>query len=181
MTDDSYDRIATSFHRRIDNIASAVDTMAPGLGAAASLLTQAVLEDRKILVCGCGEDATLAAHIAAVFRTPIDSGPTLPALAFYADHPLSEDASLWRDMRTISRDGDVLMCVDSLKDAPMARQCISFAAKRNLVAIALSENPGVDGAICLDMRVADRNLRSELLLMATHCLQEQIKQFLLGE
>lgn len=180
MTDQSYARIAASFHRRIDTIASAVDSMAPGLEAATTLLTQAVLEDRKVLVCGCKEDATLAAHVAAILRTPQEPGPALPALAFSSDVEDGDD-QLWRDLRTISRDGDILLCIDSHRGAALAHRGIEFAKTRNLVTIAMSEKLRIDDIACIELHAEDSDLRSELILMASHCLQEQIKQILLGE
>jgi DnaA initiator-associating protein len=180
MTDQAYERIAASFHRRIDAIASAVDSMAGGLEVATSLLTQAVLEDRKVLVCGCEEDARLAAQVAAAFRTPQGSGPALPALAFCSDTP-NGDEQLWRDLKTLSRDGDILLCIDTHAGAEFAQYCVKFADQRNLVTIAMSEDLGLDGITCIALSAHEQHLRSELTLMASHCLQEQIKHILVGE
>lgn len=180
MNEQNYERTAASFHRRIDAIASAVDVMAPGLEIAASLLTQALLEDRKILVCGCAEDATLASHIAAVLRTPQEPSPPLPALAF-SSSSANGDAQLWRDLRTLSRDGDVLLCIDSYTGASLAKSCITFAKKRNLTTITLSESTGVEGIACIELQANEQVLRSELILMASHCLKEHVKQVLVGE
>ncbi|WP_439101848.1 phosphoheptose isomerase [Congregibacter sp.] len=180
MIDENYERTAASFHRRIETIANAVDSMAPGLTAATSLLAQAMLDDRKVLVCACGKDAALAAHVAATLRTPIEPGPALPALAFCSDSA-GGDTQLWRDLRTLSRDGDVLLCIDRGAGAAIAQKFIQFAETRNLVTIALSDNTEVPGGSCIALRAADEDQRSELALMAIHCLREHIKQFLLGE
>lgn len=180
MTDEHYDRTAASFHRRIETIANAVDSMAPGLAAATSLLAQAILDDRKVLVCACGRDATLAAHIAAVLRTPLESGPPLPAIALCSDS-VEGDTQLWRDLRTLSRDGDILLCIDSGPGAAIAQKFIQFAGTRNLVTVAMSENLEIDGGSCIEIHAADADQRSELALMASHCLREHIKQLLVGE
>lgn len=184
MSGEAYERIAGAFYRRIDSIAGAVDSMAPGLEAAAALLTQAVLEDRKILVCGSDEDATLACHIASSFRTPVAPAPALPAIALSCEVPDDRNAWLWRDLRTLARDGDILLCVDSAPGGRLAMPCFDFAQQRNLVAIALSE-PVEGGGVCVALppaeQTGDRSMRTELVLMACHCLQEQIRQFMLGE
>lgn len=180
MSDETYERIAASFHRRIDAIASAVDAMAAGLQTATIALTRAVLEDRKVLVCGCGDDATLAALVATTLRTPREPAPALPAIAFHSDL-LDGDAQMWRDLRTLSRDGDILLCVDSRGGAALAHHCVKFARTRNLVAITMSEKLGIDDISCIELHTDDQDLRTELILMASHCLQEQIKQALLGE
>jgi phosphoheptose isomerase len=178
---DNYDRIAGAFHRRIDCIAGAVDAMAPGIDSAAQLLTQAVLEDRKILVCACAGDAGLATHVAKTLRASGDAGPALPALAFTSDEAPGDHSQLWRDLRTLSRDGDVLLCLDSSTGAELARRSVQFALQRNLVAVAVSDTlDGVAGTH-ITLRAETRALRSELMLMACHCLQEQIKHVMLGE
>ncbi|WP_439105703.1 phosphoheptose isomerase [Congregibacter sp.] len=180
MTEYSYQRIAASFHQRIDAIANAVDSMAPGLAAAASLLSQAVLEDRKILISACEEDAVLAELVATVLRTPIEPGPALPALALRSDSH-EGDPTLWRNLRTLSRDGDVLLCIDSGAGATLARKYVEFAEKRNLIAIVLSEKLEISGGTCIALNVEHPDLRRELILMASHCLRDQTKQVLLGE
>jgi phosphoheptose isomerase len=178
---DNYDRIAGAFHRRIDSIAGAVDAMAPGIDSAAQLLTQAVLEDRKILICGCAGDAGIATHVAATLRTPGDAGPALPTLAFTSDEAPSDHSQLWRDLRTLSRDGDVLLCIDSSAGAQLARRSVHFAVQRNLVAIAVSEPLDGIAGTRITLQAENPALRSELILMACHCLQEQIKLVMLGE
>ncbi|WOJ98360.1 phosphoheptose isomerase [Congregibacter brevis] len=180
MNEEDYERTASSFHRRIETIANAVDTMAPGLATATSLLTQAMLDDRKILVCACGRDATLASHVAVVLRTPMDAAPALPAIALHSDSD-SGDAGHWRDLRTLSRDGDILLSIDTRSDIAVAQKYIQFAETRNLVVISLSEKVELSGGACIELHAEDQDLRSELAFMASHCLREHIKQMLLGE
>lgn len=174
----AYVRIAESFHRRIECIAGAVDVLAAGIQGAASLLTRAVLEDRKVLVCASGADAALAAFAARALR---DGAPGLPAVSVSCDDGGDADAILWRDLRTLSRDGDVLLCLDSHPGAPLARACAGFAATRNLALITLSEP--LDGAAhtAVELLADSSEQRIELLLMACHCLQVEIRHLLLGE
>lgn len=178
---DGYTRIAELFHRRIDCIAAAVDALAPGLETAAGMLSEAVLADRKIIVCGSGTDATLAEHIAAELRAASSAGPNLPAIALAAPVLPDDTAPVWRDLRTLSRDGDVLLSIDSSEDGQFARRCADFARQRNLLSIAMSESTEPSTGVCIALRAGDPILRSELMLMACHGLLEQLRQHLLGE
>lgn len=179
--DAAYSRIAADFHRRIDCIVGAVDHMAPALEAASIQLLEAALTDGKVLVCGMGSDATLAMHVAGLLRAPHNGVPALPAIAVVAsDAPVTE-SPLWLELRTLSRDGDVLLCVDSAEDAPLARLCAEFARQRNLRSIILSQAGDDLPGVSIQLQAGDRALRSELLLMACHSLQEQIKRVMLGD
>ncbi|MEM1404755.1 MAG: phosphoheptose isomerase [Pseudomonadota bacterium] len=175
----SYELIATQFHQRIDSIAGAVDTMAPGLEAASALLVQAVLDDRKVLVVATGQDALLGETLAETLRGPDAAAPPLPALAFTGSSNI-DPAKLWRDLRTISRDGDVLIALDTGTDAPLLQSAAEFANERNLVAIGLSETQDSDCAATITLLAQDPRLRKELGLMAVHVLQEQVRQYLMG-
>jgi len=178
----SYDRIAAAFHQRIDTIAGAVDAMAPGIEAAAGLLVQAALEDRKVLVCALGPDQALGELAARLLRRPDEGLPALPALALTRDDAAQGlDGALAGDLRTLSRDGDLLLAIDTAQEGSVATACAALAGERNLSLVTLSEPLAlaVDAPIAL---VADaRALRSELALMALHCLHTEIRQLLLGE
>ena len=176
----SYEQIAADFHRRIDCIAGAVDHLAPALEQAAELLARAVLEDRKILVCACGTDEGLGTYLAGLLRTG-DLGPAMPALAFGDAAIAGEGTDMWRDLRTLSRDGDVLLCLDTNADAPLATRCAEFARQRNLLAINLSDAGTATDGLSIPLIAPDEGLRKELALMAAHSLRDQVWKHLLGE
>lgn len=177
----SYDRIATAFHARIEGIAGAVDAMAPGIEGGASLLVQAVLEDRKVLVCASGPDGALGELAANLLRRPADGLPALPAVALTRDEDRSVNEGLAHDLRTLSRDGDILLAIDTAQDAPLARICTAVAAERNLALLALSEALELPVEAPMPLLADTRELRRELALMAIHCLQNEIRHLLLGE
>lgn len=175
-----YDQIAADFHRRIECIASAVDHLAAPLEQAAELLAAAALEDRKILVCACGCDEGLGQYIARLLRTG-DSGPSLPALAFGDPGLPDDDADFWRDLRTLSRDGDVLLSLDTQINAPLATRCAEFASLRNLLAISLSDASTATDGLSIPLMANGDGLRTELALMVAHSLRDRVWQRLLGE
>ena len=177
---DSYNELATAFHRRIESIAAAVDVMAPGLDRATALIVQAVMNDRKILVCACGPDRGLAIHLASLLRAP-ENSPPLPAIAVVSDVSGEASDGLWRDLRTLSRDGDVLLSLDTREGADFAALCDQFARERNLGVVALSDANERIAERAVTLAATGSDLRSELLLMAAHCLLDRIRQQLLGE
>jgi len=177
----SYDRIAGGFHQRIECIAGAVDALAPGVEQAAAMLTDAVLADRKILVLGTGCDAGLAQTLAESLRGGEAGAPALPALALARDDSAGGESLLWRDLRMLARDGDVLLCLDSGRDATLAVAGARVAEERRLALITVaSRHEQVTGAQ-IGLLASDGVLRRELLLMACHCLQDEIRHTLLGE
>lgn len=179
---DSYERIAQEFHRRIDSIAGAVDDLAPGIEAASQAITKSVLADHKILVIGAAGAAPLATQIAHKLSSTSAAGPALPAIAVVTDADASTDQAYWQRLRTLTRDGDVLLCLDVREDAFVARYCLEFARQRNLLAVTLSEkNVELQNAITLQLKAPDESLRGELLVMTSHCLAAQIHQLMLGE
>jgi DnaA initiator-associating protein len=176
-----YEQIAQAFHKRIDCIAGAVDAMAPGIEAASHLILQAALQDRKLLIFAGSQDAPFGDHLVNLLRTPVDSRPALPAISIGAREAPDNDPANWHDIKTLSRDGDVLLCIDSISGAAIARACSQIASQRNLVTISMSElfEHGKP-TVCIDLRADERALRRELIVMACHCLQEQLGQQMLG-
>jgi phosphoheptose isomerase len=177
-----YEHIASSFHTRIDAIAGAVDALAPGLQAAAQQIVDAALNDQRILVCAGGDDTALGSYAGHLLRSSWGGAPPLPALALGSTTDDSGRASLWRDVRTLAKDGDVLLCIDTAENALLAREAGAVAAERNLCAQLLSELTELPGAgILLPLNSDEITLRRELALMSVHSLRELIADLLMGE
>lgn len=186
---DSYERIALAFHQRIDCIAGAVDALAPGLEAASATVVQTLLNDGKILIVACEGDAALANYLASSLRSSELAGPPLPALPLVCDQ-LPDNAlealpnkehELWTALKTLSRDGDVVLCLDSSEQAFLAKACSRIAVERNLISISMSEPDKDCQGLNIALQAESTHLRRELMLMASHCLGDQIQCILLGE
>ena len=177
----AYDTIAALFHQRIDSIVGAVDTMAAGLQSAASSAMQAVMEDRKLILIGCGDDAVLAQYAASLFRTPADDTPPVPAIAVSSDTSDDPDAKIWRELRTLSRDGDVIIAIETGEHGNTIAQSLVVAQERNLVPIILSEQMAPNATGMIFLQESNPLQRRELALMALHTLRELIRRTWLGE
>ena len=177
-----YERIAQAYHQRIDAIAETVDAMAPGLQAAAAQIVDAALDDRRILVCATGLDASIAAYATMLLRGGAGGIPPLPALSLAGADDDARQSSLWRDLRTLSRDGDVLLCIDSAEGALTANEALQLARARNLCALLLSDlAEAEDAAAIMPLQGANAAVRRELAMMALHCLRDLIAELLMGE
>lgn len=184
-----YDRIAAGFHRRIEVIAGAVDALAPALEAAAAQIVDAALNDRRIFICGAGNDAALAAYAATSFRSGASGSPPLPAHALTATVSGDPD-SLWRDLKTLSRDGDIVLFIDASDGRAgggsgrgnIAGEAVEIARERNLYLLLLSDQAeALPTDLALPMIADDEALRRELALMCVHCLQNLIAEIMMGE
>lgn len=176
-----YPRIAQAFHQRIDVIAGTVDLLAPALEEAADRLLQAVMNDRRMLICGCGHDGALARYATTLFLDSDGRVPPLPALM--VDGEGADSERLWSNLRSLSRDGDLLLCIDSSSDANAAMRSAQLAQQRNLDAILLSNaQPATAGnALLLPVPAEAAQTRRELAVMALHTLRELLIQRLMGD
>ena len=128
---------------------------------------------------GAGSDAPLADFLARCLRRDEDAHTPLPAMYVPAGEPPGD--RLWSDLRPLARDGDVMLCIDTLDRAPLSSAGAEFATARNLRLITLSEGEDTVAAAAVTLSASTRDLRRELLLMACHCLQVEIRHLLLGE
>ena len=65
--------------------------------------------------------------------------------------------------------------------APTARACAELAAERNLYLVTLSEALDGDFGAGIELAAETPELRRELMLMACHCLQGEIRHLLMGD
>ncbi len=83
---DYYDIIAGNFQAAIETIALSVDDLPAPIEGASQVMTQALLEDRKIIACGHGSDGAVAQLFATNLLNRFENDrPALPALALGGD------------------------------------------------------------------------------------------------
>ena len=163
---DYYRIIADNFQRTIDTIAMSVDPLAEVIISGGQLMAEALLADRKIIVCGNGVDAALAQLFTCNLLTRFgDDRPALPALTLSADSAnvtaiaqsigISEIFS--RQLRALGQAGDVLLCINSSMGTDNLLRAVQTAQERNMQVIVMS-NTG-DSDIGTLMRPEDVELR----------------------
>jgi hypothetical protein len=119
--------------------------------------------------------------VSLAVKTDGGAGSPAPPLLKSSGRDVPEGTDMWRDLRTLSRDGDVLLCLDTNADAPLATRCAEFARQRNLLAISLSDAGTATDGLSIPLIAPDEGLRKELALMAAHSLRDQVWKHLLGE
>ncbi len=189
---DHYQIISGNFQATIESIAMSVDELAEPLSQASEMMSGALLEDRKILCCGEGADAALAAlftsHLLGHFER---ERPSLPALCLASDSASlmaisagsGQEEIFSRQVRALGQSGDVLFCIDS---APVPgdslRRAMQSADERGMAVIALLRNAdsALAGGVAIGVNAARRHRAMELYTMIIHCLCELIDHNLFG-
>lgn len=180
MTNIAYDQIAAEFHARINAISHGVDVMATGLRETAELAMKTALADQRVLVCATRADEGIALHMAQSLRRPDEGFPPLPALLVVGDDSRAQSSHLWQDLRALSRDGDLLLCLDSDPSGALSQPAEAFAKERRLRFAALSSKATTNSRFWIPVGAETVALRHELLLMAGHTLLSQIRKQLMG-
>jgi phosphoheptose isomerase len=189
---DHYQIISSSFQATLEAITMSVDDLAEPLSQASELISGALLQDRKILCCGEGADATLAMLFTSNMLGHFDrERPALPAICLAADSASltaisTEDhfhECFSRQIRALGQEGDVLLCIDS---SPVPGGSISRAMQaagdRGMGVVSLLRNPenSPDDGVSICVNAAQRHRIVELYTMVIHCLCELVDHNLFG-
>ena len=193
---DFYQIIASSFQSTIESISLSVDDLAEPLEHASGVMTNALVNDHKIVACGNGADAAIAQLLVCHLQhNPEQERPGLPAIA------LSQDAAsitaianyegideiYSRQLNALGQAGDVLVCINSATATANLERAIQSGHKRNMPVLLLStpqDTKLVDLLEPDDIALvvsADRQKRAlELHTMVIHTLCELIDHNLFG-
>ena len=188
-------RIQGHFEESIQ-VKRAAMALAPKIVSAASLITQCLLDDGKILACGNGGSAADAQHFSGEFLNRFEmERPGLPAIALTTDSStltsISNDYSYEeiyaKQVRALGQPGDVLLAISTSGNSANVQRAIEAAHERRLKVVALTGRDGGRMAQALDsedieLRVpAERTCRiQEVHIVLIHCLCDLVDHQLLG-
>jgi len=145
-----------------DSIAAKMDVgeaIAPAISEASELITQALLNEKKILVCGNGSSAALAQIFTSAMLDRFETErPSLPAIwlgsnlstytAIAADQGITEVFA--KPIRALGSEGDILLVISTSGNTQNLVQALSAAHDRNMRVIALTGRDGGDVASLID-------------------------------
>lgn len=188
---DYYDIIAGAFQSTIETIAMSVDNLATPIEQASQLMTQALLQDRKVFACGVGADAALAQLLCSrLMEGSEQDRPALPAFCLSGDASSSTTAEqhevFSRQLRALGQEGDLLLTINSGKTKP-ALAAVTLAAQRgNIHVVALSntedrlelgELNSSDTALVVDAKTHSQTIELHTMTLNMLCQLVEINLF----
>jgi D-sedoheptulose 7-phosphate isomerase len=190
-------RISDHFEESARLKLDAADDLAPRIARAAGVLTECLLADGKILVCGNGGSAADAQHFAAELVGRFErERPELPAIALTTDSSLltavandySFEQIFAKQVRALGAKGDVLLAISTSGNSRNVIAAIEAARQRDMHVVALTGRGGGQmGGLLGDSDVHlcvphSRTARiQEVHLLTIHCLCDIIDATLLGD
>ncbi len=191
---DCYQIIAKSFQANIECISMSVDALANPIERSTKLLTDALLQDRKVVVCGNGPDAALAQLFSCTLLSRLEHDrPALPALCLASDGSAltaiattsSINELFSRQVRALGQPGDILLCISSGEGHNNLIRAVQAAHERNMQVVALSNTHSGELStlitaedVEIQINTARRPQTIELQTMVIHILCELIDRCL---
>jgi len=175
----------------------AAEALAPHVARAASLLTECLLGDGKILACGNGGSAADAQHFAAELVGRFErERPELPAVALTTDTSLltavandySFEQVFAKQVRALGARGDVLLAISTSGNSGNVIAAIEAARGRQMRVVAMTGKGGgrigellapEDVHLCVPHSRTARIQDVHLLMI--HCVCDAIDATLLGD
>ncbi|MET0440494.1 MAG: phosphoheptose isomerase [Casimicrobiaceae bacterium] len=175
----------------------AAEALAPAIARAASLMTECLFADGRILACGNGGSAADAQHFAAELVGRFErERPELPAISLATDTSLitavandyAFEQVFAKQVRALGAKGDVLLAISTSGNSPNVMAAAAAAHERDMRIVALTGKGGgrlgellarEDVHICVPH---PRTMRiQEVHLLVIHCLCDAIDATLLGD
>lgn len=189
-------RVYHLFQQSIEAKMQVGEDLAPLIENCADRIVQALLEERKIFVCGNGPSSALAQLFAAQLIDRFEKErPSLPAIwlggnittytAIASD--TAHDEVYAKPLRALGQTGDLLVVISSSGNAQNLVSAITAARDRNIDVIALIGRDG--GEIARQLLLSDfplcahinsRSRIHEIHLLVLNCLCDLIDHKLFG-
>jgi len=189
-------RVREHFAESVATKQSAAEQLVDSIVAAGRVMSDALLDDGKILSCGNGGSAADAQHFSSELLNRFElERPGLPAIALTTDSStltsISNDYAyeeiFSKQVRALGRREDVLLGISTSGNSENVIRAIAAAHERQMRVVALTGRDGgrmadifVEGDV--EIRVpATRTARiQEVHLLVIHCLCDLIDTTLLG-
>lgn len=190
------DRIINHFSDSIQTKQDALDNLCELIEFASQRLVAALLNDKKILVCGNGDSAACAQLLSSAMLNQYERDrPSLPAIALTTDsttitaiaNAYHFDDIFAKQLRALGQSSDILVAyTDGINSANIAK-AITTAHDKDITVIALTGNNG--GMIAPLLHETDIEIRvpsnssariQEVHVLITHCFCDLIDHQLFG-
>ncbi|MHB8534414.1 MAG: phosphoheptose isomerase [Sulfuricaulis sp.] len=190
-------RVKNNFQESLLTVRNCMDPLAPSITAAAALMIQALLSDRKILVCGNGGSAADAQHFSAELLNRFErERPGLPCISLTTDtstltsiaNDYNFDDIFAKQVRALGQAGDVLLGITTSGNSRNVIRAVEAAHERGVLCVALNGREG--GEMTAVLAGSDVNICvpgsstariQEVHGLVIHCLCDLIDFQLLGQ
>lgn len=193
---DPVQRIKQLFSDSIATKEKASATLPEPIAAAASLMAECLLANRKILSCGNGGSAADAQHFSAELLNRFErERPGLPAVALTTDsstltsiaNDYSYEEIFSKQVRALGQPGDILLAISTSGNSANVITAMQAAHEREMFVVALTGRDGGEmGRLCregdVEIRVESQSTArvQEVHLLVLHCLCDLVDQKLFG-
>ena len=190
------DRIINHFSDSIQTQQDAMTHLCELIEYASQRLVAALLNDKKILVCGNGSSATCAQLLSSVMLNQFERDrPSLPVISLTTDtatitgiaNDYQFDDVFAKQLRALGQSGDLLVVYTDGNNSANIANAITTAHDKDIPVIALTGNNG--GTIAQLLFETDIEIRvpsnssariQEIHVLITHCLCDLIDHQLFG-
>lgn len=189
-------RIYSLFQKSVEAKMQVGEALAPIIDHASDLMVEALLAEKKIMVCGNGTSAAIAQILTSCLLDRYEKErPSLPAVwlgsnvatytAIAADYNYNDVYA--KPIRALGHEGDVLLVISTSGNAGNLVQAIGAAHDRGVKVIAITGRDGGDIASLLDVddlelcvTINSRGRIHEIHLLIAFCLCDLIDHKLFG-
>jgi D-sedoheptulose 7-phosphate isomerase len=193
---DTFSRVKDLFNESIKTLDDSRDLISIPIINAANAITDALLQEKKVLTCGNGESASLSLQFSShmLNRFQIER-PGLPCISLSADTSTitsiandSQFAEIFsKQIRAIGHKGDVLLTISNQLEPHNIIHAIDAAHDREMTVIALTGHEGGQLSDLFEKKDIEIRVPSwstarihETHLLVIHLICELIDQNLLG-
>ena len=190
-------RINDSFQAHDELLQMSRTLLAPDIASAASKIIEALLSDKKMLICGNGGSAADAQHFSSELLNRFEKErPGLPAISLATDastltsiaNDYNYDDVFGKQVRALGTPGDVLLVISTSGNSSNIIRAVEAAHERGMVCVALNGREG--GDLTSDLNQNDINICvpgqstariQEMHIIIIHCICDLIDFHLLGQ
>ncbi len=190
-------RINDSFQAHDELLQVSRTLLAPDIASAANKIIEALLSDKKMLICGNGGSAADAQHFSSELLNRFEKErPGLPAISLTTDastvtsiaNDYNFDDIFGKQVRALGTPGDILLCISTSGNSTNIIRAVEAAHERDMVCVALNGREG--GDLTSSMNQNDINICvpgqstariQEMHIIIIHCICDLIDFHLLGQ
>jgi len=190
------ERVTNIFTSHIETAQTAMNEVSTDIVDAATLMTNALLADHKILSCGNGGSASDAQHFSSELLNRFErERPGLPAIALTTDsstitsisNDYTFDDIFSKQVSALGQQGDVLLAISTSGNSANILRAVMAAHQRQMRCVVLSGKTGgdlvgilEDDDVFLSIPAKSTARIQEIHIIVIHCLCDLIDTQLLG-